>query len=114
MNPLDKYPAVRSALYLVQWLVTGIQTVLSAYFAFSIGVDGMADWPRWFLGSLAVAPVLWTYLGLTAQANTVTQPAEHWSDRVDDYSPADDSLEDYAARDAEVSGNDEGVINPEA
>lgn len=69
MNPLDDYPVVRKALYFVQWLVTGVQTVLSAFFAFHFGaVDG---WPQWFLASLAVTPVLWAYLGVTAQRNVV-------------------------------------------
>ena len=73
MNPLNRYPKVREALYLVQWIVTGIQTVLSAAFAFIYG--DMTGWPDWFLLSLAVAPVLWTYLGTTAKAN-VNQPVE--------------------------------------
>lgn len=66
-NPLDNYPSIRSGLYLTQWIVTGIQTVLSAFFAFQLGSPD--DWPRWFLASLAVAPVLWAYLGITAQTN---------------------------------------------
>ena len=67
-NPLDQYPSARSALYLVQWLVTGIQSIISAYLA-AIGTP-LEDWPQWFLASLSVAPVLWTYLGITAQNNT--------------------------------------------
>ena len=70
MNPLDDKPEVRKGLYLVQWLLTGVQTVLSAAFAFAYGEP--ANWPQWFLGSLAVLPVLWAYLGLTAQNNVVT------------------------------------------
>lgn len=68
MNPLNNYPRIRSLLYLLQWAVTGVQTVLSAYFAFEFGNEVDA-WPEWFLASLAVAPVLWTYLGLTARNN---------------------------------------------
>ena len=71
MNPLDRFPRVREVLYLIQWTVTGIQTVLSAYFVFDFGND-VSLWPQWFLASLAVAPVLWTYLGITAQANVDT------------------------------------------
>lgn len=67
-NPLNKHPKVREGFLAFQWLVTGIQTVGGALFAFIYGVDPGA-WPIWFLGSLAVAPVLWAYLGLTAQGN---------------------------------------------
>lgn len=66
-NPLDRHPQVREALLNVQWGVTGLQTVGSALFLFMY--QSPADWPVWFLASLAVAPVLWGYLGFTAQAN---------------------------------------------
>lgn len=66
-NPLDRHPEVREWLLLLQWLVTGAQTVGSALFLFMY--QNPADWPTWFLGSLAVAPVLWAYLGFTAQNN---------------------------------------------
>jgi hypothetical protein len=68
MNPLNNYPQVRAILYLIQWVVNGVIAVLSAAFGFVYGLPD--DWPMWFLGVLAVAPVLWTYLGLTAQQNT--------------------------------------------
>lgn len=68
MNPLDNMPQVRKVLYVIQWVVTGIQTVLSAWFA--IGDRPMDRWPEWFVASLAIAPVLWTYLGVTASKNT--------------------------------------------
>jgi len=71
-NPLDRHPKVREALLLVQWLVTGIQVVLGALFTFLYGAtpdDLRLEWPVWFLASLAVAPVLWAYLGFTAQNN---------------------------------------------
>ena len=71
-NPLDKYPSVRAVLYMVQWVFNGITVVLSAVFTFTEGTPD--DWPRWFLGVLAVAPVVWTYLGLTAQANVWNPP----------------------------------------
>lgn len=74
MNPLDRYPRIRHYLYLAQWLITGVQTVLAAFFAFQHGA--VEDWPRWFLASLAVAPVAWAYLGVTAQSNTPTQTSE--------------------------------------
>lgn len=71
-NPLDRYPAVRQVLYLAQWLITGIQSVFSAYFAFAEGTP--EDWPRWFLASLAVGPVFWAYFGRTAQTNVWNPP----------------------------------------
>lgn len=72
MNPLQEYPRVRRALYLIQWAVSGVQAVLSAIFAFVYGASDLEDWPRWFLGTLAVLPVAWAYLGLTAQTNVST------------------------------------------
>lgn len=66
-NPLDTRPEIREYLYFAQWFLTGIQTVLSALFAFTHGAP--EDWPQWFLGTLAVLPVLWAYLGVTAKAN---------------------------------------------
>lgn len=77
MNPLDKYPRVRAYLYLIQWIVNGLIAVLTAVFTFQYGLTEIDQWPQWFLGIIAVAPVLWTYLGLTAQQNTpafLTQP----------------------------------------
>lgn len=73
-NPLDKHPKIREVALATQWVVTGVQTVLSALFAFMYG--NPADWPVWFLGSLAVAPVLWAYLGRTAQGNVTGTDAE--------------------------------------
>lgn len=73
-NPLNRHPKVREVALGAQWAVTGVQTVLSALFAFMYGTP--ADWPVVFLGSLAVAPVLWAYLGVTAQGNvTGNDPA---------------------------------------
>lgn len=66
-NPLNNHPKIRQGALNVQWGVTGLQTVGGALFAFMYGSP--ADWPVWFLGSLAVAPVLWAYLGVTAQGN---------------------------------------------
>lgn len=68
MNPLDNLPQVRKVLYVLQWVVTGIQAVLSAYFT-TVADRPMDRWPEWFIASLAVGPVLWTYLGITASSN---------------------------------------------
>ena len=68
MNPLEQYPSVRRALYTVQWILNGLATVLGAYFAATgTATDAL---PQWYVIGLAVLPVLWTYLGLTAAANT--------------------------------------------
>lgn len=67
MNPLNSRPQIRNALYIVQWLVNGVLTVAGAYFA--IDGTGLDALPRWYVVALAVGPVLWTYLGLTASAN---------------------------------------------
>jgi hypothetical protein len=71
-NPLNNHPKVREVLLGIQWIATGIQVVLGALFGFLYGVtpgDIAEQWPVWFLASLAVAPVLWSYLGFTAQQN---------------------------------------------
>lgn len=68
MNPLDRYPSVRSALYMVQWVANGILTIAGVVFV-TLGRD-LDKLPEWYVLALAIAPVLWTYLGMTAQANT--------------------------------------------
>lgn len=67
MNPLDQYPAVRSALYLVQWVVNGVLSIAGVVFA-AQGTN-LDKLPEWYVLTLAVTPALWTYLGLTAQKN---------------------------------------------
>lgn len=68
MNPLDQYPQIRSALYLLQWVVNGALVIAGVVFA-TLGtpIDRL---PEWYVLALAIAPVLWTYLGVTAQKNT--------------------------------------------
>ena len=68
MNPLDQYPGIRKALYTVQWLVNGVLTIAGVVFL-TRGTS-TENLPDWYVLALAIAPVLWTYLGLTAQANT--------------------------------------------
>lgn len=71
MNPLDRYPSVRAALYMIQWVVNGVLTIAGVVFVSrGVAIDRL---PEWYVLALAIAPVLWTYLGLTAQRNT---PAE--------------------------------------
>lgn len=68
MNPLDQYPQIRAALYLVQWVVNGVLTIAGVVFA-TTGTP-LDLLPEWYVLALAIAPVLWTYLGITAQKNT--------------------------------------------
>ena len=71
MNPLDQYPGVRRALYTFQWIVNGVLTIAGAVFvAKGTSTEHLPDW---YILALAIAPVLWTYLGLTAQKNTPTE-----------------------------------------
>ena len=70
MNPLDQYPQIRQALYLVQWVVNGVLTVAGVVFV-TLGTD-LDSLPSWYVLTLAVTPALWTYLGITAQSNTPT------------------------------------------
>lgn len=72
MNPLDSYPQVRKAVYFVQWVVNGILAVAGAVFL----AQGTAleDLPQWYVLAIAIGPVLWTYLGITAQTNVDTPP----------------------------------------
>lgn len=67
MNPLDRYPHIRETAYLLQWVVNGFLTIAGVVFA-TLGTS-LEDLPRWYLLTLAIAPALWTYLGLTAQHN---------------------------------------------
>lgn len=72
MNPLNDYPAARLWLYRVQWVLNGVIAVLGAYFA--VTQTAIDDLPQWYVVTLAVLPVLWTYLGVQAAANTPTVP----------------------------------------
>lgn len=73
MNPLDNLPQVRKILYVIQWVLNGVATVLGAYFA--IATDkGLDQLPEWYVIGLAVLPALWTYLGITASQNVQPQP----------------------------------------
>lgn len=67
MNPLNDLPAVRKALYLVQWVINGVLVIAGVVFL----TQGTAteELPEWYVLALAISPVLWTYLGITAQQN---------------------------------------------
>lgn len=76
MNPLDQYPQARKALYMVQWVANGVLTIAGIVFATNgTALDAL---PKWYVLALAIAPALWTYLGITAQTNVDKTPAgEH-------------------------------------
>lgn len=72
MNPLNEYPGLRKALYLIQWVANGVLVVTGAVLvATNTPFD---DVPQWYSIALASGPILWTYLGLTAQQNVSTGP----------------------------------------
>lgn len=65
MNPLDQYPRARRVLYLIQFVVAGLILLGGVGFA-----AAGADLPTWFTVTSTVTAALWSYLGLTAAANT--------------------------------------------
>ena len=67
-NFLDEFPKARKWTYFFQWTVNLALAVLGAYFA--TVKDSIEALPDWYVVALAVAPILWTYLGLQAGANT--------------------------------------------
>jgi hypothetical protein len=70
MNPLDQYPGVRKALYLVQWITSGVMGVLGIVLAANNG--GVDNLPGWYSTAGLVLAFVWTYTGITAQTNTPT------------------------------------------
>lgn len=74
MNPLNSYPTLRKWAYVVQWVTNGVLAVAGVVFA-TLGTT-LDDLPAWYVLALAVAPALWTYLGLTASNNVDTEPGE--------------------------------------
>lgn len=70
---LSDYPQMRKALYLVQWIYNGALAVMGAVLV--VQQTPLAEAPQWYLLMAGVGPVLWTYLGLTAQTNVSEPPA---------------------------------------
>lgn len=68
MNPLNEYPAIRKALYTVQFVVSGVLLLIGVGY----GATG-ADIPQWYTVASVVTAALWSYLGLTAASNTPTE-----------------------------------------
>lgn len=75
-NPLNEYPKLRKAAYAFQWVVNLVLGIIAIVLA------TLGDSPMWFLITGAVFNFVWSYTGLTAQAN-VTETYEH------DYEPLD-------------------------
>lgn len=69
MNPLEQFPKVRNTLYIVQWVVN------LALGALGVALVALGESPLWFVITTAVFNFVWSYTGLTAQANTSTTPA---------------------------------------
>ena len=73
MNPLESYPKVRRALYMIQWIVTGVMGVLGIIL--SVNGDGVTDLPQWYLITGLVLNFVWTYTGITAGVNVAAKMA---------------------------------------
>ncbi len=67
-TPFDGNPTFRKVTYKAQWVINGVLVLLGAYFTAT--EPSIVDFPKWFLTISAVAPVLWAYLGVQADANT--------------------------------------------
>lgn len=70
---LSDYPQVRKILYLVQWLYNGVLVLAGA--VLTVQQKNVEDAWQWYLYAAALGPVLWTYLGMTAQTNVREDPA---------------------------------------
>lgn len=65
MNPLNAHPRARRIAYYVQFVVAGLVLLIGVgYAAAETGL------PTWYVVTAAVTSGLWSYLGLTAAANT--------------------------------------------
>jgi hypothetical protein len=85
VNPLDQYPELRKYLYMLQWIVNGVVTIAGAYFL--LAGTAMEDLPTWYVLTVGIAPVLWTYLGITAQTNVPIHTPQHAAEQT---KPPDD------------------------
>lgn len=63
MNPLESYPQIRRALYIIQWVTTGVTGAACLYFT------SKGDHPDWFVTLLTILSFVWTYTGITAHQN---------------------------------------------
>lgn len=65
MTPLDQYPRIRSALYLIQWIASGVLLIMTAV----VAVLTEGNIPVWLVAMTAGLNVFTTYTGLTARGN---------------------------------------------
>jgi hypothetical protein len=70
MNPLNEYPKVRKALYVVQWIISLVMGALGIVLAAQNG--GPENLPGWYNTATLVLAFVWTYTGITAQGNVET------------------------------------------
>lgn len=71
MNPLNDYPGARKALYLLQWITTGLTGIGGIYYA-----SQSADVPTWYTLTVAILAFVWTYTGITAAQNVPEAPQD--------------------------------------
>lgn len=84
MNPFDLYPGARKALYVLQWIVNLVLGIIA------IILTALGRSPEWFVITGAVFNFVWTYTGITAQANTpASDDHEYSSDPSDDLTYAE-------------------------
>lgn len=70
MTPLDQYPRLRAALYLIQWIGSGLLAITTAVVAVLMG----GDIPVWLIAITAGFNVFTTYTGITAHGNVPGRP----------------------------------------
>lgn len=75
MNPLDKYPKAREALYICYWVLT-LFVGASMAWCFAVLQTGLEGLPVWLLGSNAVIVYLGIAFGFTAAQNVDTEARE--------------------------------------
>jgi hypothetical protein len=66
MNPLESYPGIRKALYIVQWVANLVMGVLGIVFL----NDADPGVPSAFTLAGLVLAFVWTYTGVQAASNT--------------------------------------------
>lgn len=64
MNPLNEYPGLRKAAYLIQWVVNLILGIMA------VVLTSLGESPLWFVITTGAFNFVWSYTGLTAQTNT--------------------------------------------
>lgn len=81
MNPLNDHPTARKYAYLFQWVVNLAMGVLGIIYL----NDNAGGIPHWYVVAGLVFNFIWSYTGLTAQANVPS-----YKDVVEGDAPAPD------------------------